>query len=301
MTAGPPPALNSLKARIRNAATADGRLIRRYELIVADAPIGQVLPPGVVKGGAAMQIRLGDVASRATRDLHAVRAAELSLETYLELLDDRLASGWAGFTGTVREAEGPNPVDVPPAYVMRPFVIRLSYRGSFWFNVPFELGRDEVGSTGAPELRMSPSTTDLFARLGLPAPEPIPLLPVDHQMAQKLHACTWLDRNGQNDRAHDLVDLQILVREEAPDLAGVGTTARRLFASRRAQSWPPTVSAHDQWDTLYATAAEGLDVIGTVDEAIDWANSLIAQVDSASNGLQVDARAKRREELPRGR
>ncbi|MGH2468171.1 MAG: nucleotidyl transferase AbiEii/AbiGii toxin family protein, partial [Candidatus Limnocylindrales bacterium] len=247
-----------------------------------DAAIGQMLPPGVVKGGAAMQIRLGDAESRATRDLDAARAAELSLEAYLQQLDESLASGWAGFTGTVHEAEGSNPDDVPPDYVMRPFVIRLSYRGSFWFNLPFELGRDEVGSTVAPELRMSASTAGLFAGLGLPAPEPIPLLPVDHQMAQKFHACTWLDRNGQNDRAHDLVDLQILVRVEAPDLAGVGTTARRLFESRRAQSWPPTVSAHDRWDTLYAAAAEGLDVIETVAEAIDWANWLIAQVDSAN-------------------
>lgn len=284
MTLAPPPNLNSLTARIRNAASADGRLARRYELIVADAAVGQMLPTGVVKGGAAMQIRLGDAESRATRDLDAARAAGLSLETYLERLDERLAEGWAGFTGTVRDAEAPNPVDVPPDYVMRPFVIRLIYRGSFWFNLPFELGRDEVGSTAAPELRMSARTTDLFARLGLPAPEPIPLLPVDHQMAQKLHACTWLDRSGQNDRAHDLVDLQILVREEAPDLASVGTTARRLFESRRAQSWPPTVRAHDRWDTLYATAAEGLDVTGSVEEAIDWANLLIARVDSASHG-----------------
>ena len=167
---------------------------------------------------------------------------------------------------------------------MRPFLIRLSYRGSFWFNVPFELGRDEVGSTAVPELRMSASITDLFARLGLPVPEPIPLLPVDHQMAQKLHSCTWLDRNGENDRAHDLVDLQILVREEAPDLALVRTTARRLFDSRRAQAWPPTVTAHGQWDTLYAAAAEGLDVIATVDQAIDWANSLIARCELAANG-----------------
>lgn len=284
MTIAPPPNLNSLTARIRNAATADGRVSRRLELIVADTAVGQMLPPGVVKGGAAMQIRLGDAESRATRDLDAARAAELSLDTYLEQLDERLAAGWTGFTGTVRDSEGPSPVDVPPDYVMRPFLIRLSYRGSFWFNIPFELGRDEVGSTAVPELRMSASITDLFARVGLPAPEPIPLLPVDHQMAQKLHACTWLDRNGENDRAHDLVDLQILVREEAPDPARVGTTARRLFESRRAQSWPPTVSAHGQWDTLYAAASEGLDVIATVEEAVDWANSLIARIDVASNG-----------------
>lgn len=231
-----------------------------------------------------MQIRFGDAESRATRDLDAARAAELTLEAYLEQLDERLAAGWPDFTGTVRDASGPSPADVPPDYVMRPFQIRLSYKGSFWFNVPFELGRDEVGSTMDPEVRMSPSITDLFARLGLPAPEAIALLPVDHQMAQKLHACTWLDRNGENDRAHDLVDLQILVREEAPDPGRVRTTARRLFESRRAQAWPPTVTAHGQWDTLYAAAAEGLDVIPTVEEAVSWTNSLIVRIDITSNG-----------------
>lgn len=278
MTTDPPRNLTSLTARIRNAATATGRLARRLETIVADTVIGQMLPPGVVKGGAAMQIRLGDVESRATRDLDAARAAELSSEAYLDQLDERLATGWAGFTGTVRDAAGPRPIDVPPDYVMRPFQIRLSYRGSFWLNVPFELGRDEVGSTVEPDVRMSPAITELFARIGLPAPAPIALLPVDHQMAQKLHACTWLDRNGENDRAHDLVDLQILVREEGPDLGRVQTTARRLFESRRAQSWPPVVVAHGDWETLYAAASEGLDVFATVQEAVSWTNSLIARI-----------------------
>jgi len=90
-----------------------------------------------------------------------------------------------------------------------------------------------------------------------------------------------------NDRAHDPVDLQIHVREEAPDLALVLTTARRVFESRRAQAWPPTVSAHGQWDALYAAAAEGLDVMATVEETVDWANSLIARIDVASNGREV--------------
>lgn len=44
------------------------------------------------------------------------------------------------------------------------------------------------------------------------------------------------------------------------------------------------MSAHGQWDTLYAAAAEGLDVLATVEEAVDWANSLIARIDVASNG-----------------
>ena len=226
MRAGPtvtaPPNLTSLQARIRNEAIGNGRLGRRLELIVADTAVGQMLPPGVVKGGAAMTIRLGEAQTRATRDLDAARAADLTANAYLDALDERLAAGWGGFTGTVRAIEKPSPKEVPPDYVMRPFQIRLSYKGSFWFNVTFELGRDEIGSTSDPEIRISDSILLLFARLKLPEPAPIPLLPIDHQMAQKLHACSWLDKNGENDRAHDLVDLQLLVREEAPDLARVG-------------------------------------------------------------------------------
>jgi hypothetical protein len=151
-----PSNLTSLRARVRNAAIADAKLTRRLELIVADAAVGQMLPPGVVKGGAAIKIRLGEAETRATRDLDAARAADLSLEAYLELLDERLAAGWAGFTGTVRDLDGPSPRDVPVDYVMHPFQIRLSYRGSFWFNITFELGRDEIGSPD--RFRSCPST-----------------------------------------------------------------------------------------------------------------------------------------------
>lgn len=276
-----PRGLRSLQARIRNVAERDGQLTRRLELVVADTAVGQMLPPGVIKGGAAMKIRLGDNETRATRDLDAARAAQVSLTTYLDALDQNLAAGWGGFTGTVRELEGPRPDGVPVEYIMAPFQIRLGYAGYFWFNVSFELGRDEVGSTAEPEIRIAPAIIDLFVQLGLPEPSPIPLLPVHHQMAQKLHACTWLDRGGGNDRAHDLVDLQLLLREESPDLGVVAETARRLFESRRAQPWPPAIVAHANWETLYAAASEGLNVIATVDAAVEWGNELIAQIDAA--------------------
>lgn len=83
---------------------------------------------------------------------------------------------------------------------------------------------------------------------------------------------------GGNDRAHDLVDLQILDQEEDVDLAAIGVTARRLFASRRAHEWPPTVVAHQGWETLYAEAAEGLGVLPNVVAAVEWANDLISRI-----------------------
>ncbi len=75
-----------------------------------------------------------------------------------------------------------------------------------------------------------------------------------------------------------LVDLQILDQEEDVDLAAIGVTARRLFASRRAQEWPPTVVAHQGWETLYAEATEGLGVLPNVAAAVEWANDLISRI-----------------------
>jgi hypothetical protein len=56
-----------LEKRIDNIARAGGRPIRRVQRAVANTVVGQVLPPGVVKGGAAMKLRVGETASRSTR------------------------------------------------------------------------------------------------------------------------------------------------------------------------------------------------------------------------------------------
>ena len=280
----PPRSLTQLRARIRARAKATGRTDWVLERLVANVITGQMLPPGVVKGGTALKIRIGDEKTRFSRDLDAARAAETSLDQYLDVLDANLHAGWHGFTGTIREDR---PVKAPPSvpddYVMQRFKIALAYKGSAWLTVEFELGRDEVGSTERAEKRMAPDIVDFLLAIGLPAPDPIPLLPVDHQIAQKLHACTSAGAGGENERAHDLVDLQVLIREERPDLGIAGTTARRLFASRRSHPWPPTVLAFDLWESIYAEAAAGLDVLSNVGEAVQWANAeRVAKMDEAS-------------------
>jgi hypothetical protein len=107
-------------------------------------------------------------------------------------------------------------------------------------------------------------------------------MPVAHQVAQKLHACTSINaKTGENERAHDLVDLQLLSRDGI-DLPTTIVIARRLFASRRAQPWPPTVVVFSKWDTIYVEAADGLEVLPTVEQAAAWANVLIADLDAAT-------------------
>ncbi len=100
---------------------------------------------------------------------------------------------------------------------------------------------------------------------------------IEHQIVQKLHACTGSGTTLRNDRAHDLVDLQILVRE-SPDFAVMHDLATRVFAFRRTHTWPPTVRPHHGWDELYAAAASGLPVLGDVESAIVWANDLVRRI-----------------------
>ncbi len=276
---GLPSNLRSLETRISNIARAQDRPVRRVQRVVANTVVGQMVPPSVVKGGTAMKLRVGEAGSRFTPDFDAARSADLTLDDYLDQLAERLAAGWSGFTGTVEEHEPPQPEGVPEEYVMQPFSIRLAYTGRHWLSVPFELGHDEVGSTRHAELRVADDIVELFATIGLDEPAPIPLLALDHQIAQKLHACTSVGvRTGGNDRAHDLVDLQILEQEELIDLAAIKVTAQRLFAARRAQPWPPTVVAHERWASIYAEAADGLDVLDDVDVAVAWTNDLIARI-----------------------
>lgn len=207
----PPSNLRSLEARISNIARDRGRPLRRVQRVIANTVVGQMLPPSVVKGGTAMKLRVGEAASRFTPDLDAARSAEVTLDDYLDALAARLAEGWGGFTGELEELDPPQPEGVPEDYVMRPFVIRLAYQGRHWLSVPFELGHDEIGSTQRHELRIADDIVELFDTIGLDTPDPIPVLALDHQIAQKLHACTAINtKTGGNERAHDLVDLQIL-------------------------------------------------------------------------------------------
>ncbi|MGD1056975.1 MAG: nucleotidyl transferase AbiEii/AbiGii toxin family protein [Solirubrobacteraceae bacterium] len=275
----PPPNLRSLAARIRNFAKSRERTEQRVQRAIANTVVGQMLPAGVIKGGTAMKIRVGEGASRFTPDLDAARAATLTLDDYLNQLDDQLAEGWCGFTGTLQRLDPPHPDNVPGDYIMQPFDVRLAYKERHWLKVRFELGRDEVGSTIDADERLATDIVEMFEEIGLPRPQPLPLLAVEHQIAQKLHACTAVNpKTAGNERAHDLVDLQILHQEEAFDLAVTNEIADRLFASRRTAPWPPTVVAYERWDTIYAEAADGLDVLEGVDAAVVWANEFIDEI-----------------------
>jgi len=264
----------------RNLDIAIDRILGReanplqVRTLLANTIVGQLLPKGAVKGGSALKLRYGNKTTRFTRDLDAARHGEL--DSFINELGAALSIGWNGFTGRVVKKEPAKPKGIPGEYIMQPFEIKLSYLGKSWLTVPFEVGHDEIGDTETPDYFISQDIVGLFIKLGFPAPNPIALMPIHHQIAQKLHA---LSIKG-SERAHDLIDLQVIAKNETIDLPPTKIVCQRLFNSRKQQLWPPILTKNEGWDTLYESQIEGLDVFSSVDEAIIWTNELIQSIDS---------------------
>ena len=262
----------------RNLDIAINRLsdsqVKRLQIrtIMANTIVGQLLPEGAVKGGSALKLRYGNEVTRFTRDLDVARKEDLA--SYIDELDAALKDGWNGFTGRIVTRQPASPKGIPDAYIMQPFEIKLSYNSQPWLTVPFEVGHDEIGDTVNPDYAVSDDIIKVFRDLGFPDPNPIALMPIHHQVAQKLHGLS----EAGSERAHDLIDLQLMIRNEPIDYGLVKATCTRLFTSRKKQAWPPTIAISEGWDSIYAAQAGGLDVLEDVSQAVTWCNNLIVDI-----------------------
>lgn len=164
---------------------------------------------------------------------------------------------------------------MPFDYVMQPCDVKLSYKGRSWCTVRLEVGHNEIGD--ADEAEMTPVPQDLaklFTELCFPTPDTLPLMKLPFQIAQKLHGVT----GARSHRAHDLIDLQLIVNSVGVDFVATRVACERLFRYRKCQYWPPEVTKQDGWDAIYETQKLNLPVLPTVDDAIAWTNDLIAQI-----------------------
>lgn len=267
-----PRSVNKLRAGISAAARRRATTVKRTQSLVGNVVLAQTLPDSAVKGATGLKLRFGDRVTRETPDLDTAFRGDR--DAFLMELNSNLKSGWGPFSGTATAGEQRAPEDlvarVTFAYVMQPVKVKLTYRGKPFMSIDLEVGYDELEATTGEdaELMISDEVRDLFAELGLPSPAPVRVLPLHHQISQKLHACT----EPGSMRAHDLVDLQLMAPLTDPEQ--VRQTAIRLFAFRSTHSWPPTLDPAEGWAGRYADAAEGLTVLG-LEAAVDWVNDYI--------------------------
>ena len=269
-----PGSLPILERRIGAYADSTQQQAGRIRVTIGQVVVAQLLPGALVKGGSGIKLRLGLDFARDSKDLDvAWRDAQ---HLFDDALRPSLAQGWGPFRGQLL-AKSPRPRDgVPASYSMQPYIVKLTAYGRPFATVVLEVGYDELGATsdGSADTLLPNEIADMFAALGLPSPEPVPVLAAHHQIAQKIHACT----EPGSERAHDLVDLQLLWPADEAGVDLVSVTTERLFAFRRAHSFPGTCTVTPDWPTAYAEAATGLDVIADVEPAAGWLNTQLAHL-----------------------
>lgn len=231
---------NALKRRAPN-----GKAYVNTRSLSAIAIVGSMMSNGVIKGGSSLKLRLCDALTRFTTDLDTARNEEL--DAFIDSLEVALGLGRRGFARSVVPREPANPKDVPVAYIMQPFDIKLSYFGKSWCTMTLEIGHDEIGDAENPDYILPSEANRYLEILGFPALGPIASMPLEHQIAHKLHSAC----EPRSKRAHDLTDLQAIVANGEVDWAKTRDICVRLFAYRRQLSRPLTVEEGESWARLY--------------------------------------------------
>lgn len=250
------------------------RLNLRIAAMMIAGALARVVSPDdraafAIKGGIAMELRLGDRA-RATRDIDLVLRGDT--DRLADLLDAGLGEPYNGFAFRRREI-GDHPVrpDVKQVEVQVLFARKVLCTPKLEI-APAETGREEFAALpGAP-----------LDAVGLDGPELVQVLATPWQIAQKLHAVTERYPTGrENPRVRDLVDIQLLEATD-PDIRKVRDACEQVFASRGQHLWPPDLEGPTSWTAGYEALATTLaSPVTDVNDAADAVRGYIKQIAEA--------------------
>src|SRR6266542_1553574 len=274
----------ALEARLRSqgmAAAIDLERLRRRAVFERLLVRLEHAMPGhwVLKGGMALEVRLGDRA-RTTRDLdlalrHAARDGEAVRERLIEAVAGDAEGD--GFEFRISPAKA---IDADDAG--RPgwrFLVDARLDGRTFAKVRLDVVArpEEISTTDRVRLR------SLLAFAGFPDHEVEAVDPAQH-FAEKLHAFTRPYGERPNSRVKDLPDLVLLVDGGLAPSAALLAAVEHVFVARATHEVPASLpDPPADWAERYATLAEELDLApGTVEEAMAllrgfWAETLMTR------------------------
>jgi hypothetical protein len=205
-----------------------------------------------LKGGSAQVWRSGLVDSRFTRDVDLVTSAER--EQLLELLR-ALAGFKIGFFTIGATAIQPNRTNskVPDDYRLLVAKISVLVSGSAWLTCELEILPLEH-DFNSPKLAVAHETlAALFQTFDLPVSQEIPLISLELQVAEKLHALT----EPGSQRATDLHDIAQILQRFPIASERLSGEVGRVFARRASHEldplWLPSKELQAQF-LLFGTA-----------------------------------------------
>ena len=240
-----------------------------------------------LKGGLALETRLGERA-RVSVDLDAdhvqgAEAARADLQrAAIEDVDDHFGFAIAG-SEELREAG----VSLAVRYKLD-----SSIAGR-----PFEPLQVDVTIVPPDPWDGQPARRPgLLTELGL-EPIEILLVPLERQVAEKLHAFTRTYKGGGTTRARDLVDLLLIQQHERLNAAALREAIRRVFDRRATHRVPERLpSPPGELAVAYRREAQRVGTVAGLEEAhqllADWLDPLLAKIhqtrmrESAADGAR---------------
>lgn len=237
-----------LLTRSRETGISLDRLRRRvvFERIVARLEVAQPRQ-WVLKGGMALEVRLGD-AARLTKDVDLGLRSRVVNESELhERLLDALSPdlGGDGFVFTVGP---PKPLGQEHGeWITWRSAVAASLAGKAFGGVHLDVSPRAHELDEAERLPL-PNSLD-FA--GITTPE-VEIVDVNRHAAEKLHAMSRDYGDRENSRVRDLVDLVILIERQALDALAVAARAADVWREREAVGPPATLAAlPESWPIGY--------------------------------------------------
>jgi predicted nucleotidyltransferase component of viral defense system len=269
----------ALEQRLADRTRATGAsLVRLRKTAAFDRLLARLtaVAPGrwVLKGGLALDFRLKD-RSRTTKDMDLVRhdGEEAAVADLIEAASCDLGDFFTfSVEGRVSLGEGE-----APAVRCR---VRAELGGRLFENVVVDMGfSDPLGWT--PE-RVRGS--DLLEFAGI-APVDVPVIALEQQVAEKLHAYTRRYRGLPSSRARDLVDLVLIKKLAGLDGERLRDALHGTFEGRRQQAMPGSLPPPPaEWSVAYRKLAieVGLDpdLAAGYREAAALLDPVLAGVDS---------------------
>lgn len=297
----PPLNVTQLNARLAQVAFELGIPVARVRVMLCTLIVSQMLPDAVaVKGGMGVKLRFGERGTRATSDLDV--STRVRGEEFEQAFRARLAEGWGtvpaskgelrrnpdapervAFTATVRAVKLHDPGLARPEYVMHPYRVSIAFLGNAWGALDVEVSDPEIDPHSLKRKEIDGELVRFGAYFGFGGLHPVELVDLEYQIAQKLHAVT----DPAYERAHDLVDLQLLW-SAGPVLLVLEGLCVRTFDWRRQQAWPPLpLRPMDGWELAYADARAETEVGGAtpvlpdITAAREWLTQVIKVIASS--------------------
>lgn len=221
-----------LRAHARQLGVATYIVRRQAALERLLVRLGEAAPNRwAIKGGLALDTRLG-ARARASLDLdvdHAIGIDEARED--VQRASAVTASDHFGFALTGQDTLS----EAGVALAVR-FSLHSTLAGR-----DFEPLQVDVTIAAPQPWDAQPATREgLLAPLGLP-PVHVLLIPVERQVAEKLHAATRLYKSGGTTRARDVIDLLLIQRHARVDGPRLGQEIRATFERRATHAVPATL------------------------------------------------------------